>query len=72
MDDAEILITDRDSMVAQAELLLSGDIEYLDGEPAVTPKGFERAWDFLKTIPPTQRALLCLFFVYLQEIDKEA
>ena len=72
MDNAEILIPDHDNVVAQAELLLSGDIEYLDDEPFITPKGFERAWDFLKSVPPDQRALLCLFFVYLQEIDKEA
>ncbi len=66
MDDAEILIPDRDNLVAQAELLLSGCIEYDDDDGFhITQKGFETAVCQLKKLPLAKRALICLFFADL-------
>ena len=68
MDDAKILIPDRDNLVAQAELLLSGCIEFDDNGFHVTQKGSETAFDYLRQIPLAQRALICLFFADLNYI----
>jgi len=48
MDNSEILIPDGDNLVAQAELLLSGCIEFDDNGFHITKKGFATIWDYLK------------------------
>ncbi|MFC2019040.1 hypothetical protein ACFLU4_03685 [Chloroflexota bacterium] len=65
MDDAKILIPDRENLVAQAELLLSGDIEFDDNGFNITPKGYETAFYHLKKLPLAKRALICIFFANL-------
>ncbi|MDD5189576.1 MAG: hypothetical protein PHE50_00865 [Dehalococcoidales bacterium] len=62
MDNAEILISDHENLVAQAELLLNGCIEFDDYGFHLTPRGYETAWSFLKNLPLAQRSLVCLFF----------
>jgi hypothetical protein len=62
MDDAEILIPDREILVAQAELLLSGYIEFDDNGFHITQKGYETAFSHLKKLPLAKRALICTFF----------
>lgn len=69
MDDAEILIPDNDNLMAQAELLLSGCIEFDTKGFHITPKGYQTAWDYLKNLPPSTRALICLFFEETDEIE---
>ena len=64
MDDAEILIPDRDNLIAQAELLVSGCIEFDDNGFHITQKGYSTIWDHLKKMPPAKRLLFCLFFEY--------
>ena len=68
MDDAEILIPDRENLVAQAELLLSGCIEFDDNGFRITQKGYEAAVCDLKKLPLAKRALICLFFAHLDWI----
>ncbi len=68
MDDAEILIPDRENLVAQAELLLSGCIEYDDNGFHITKKGYETAVCRLKKLPLSERALICIFFANLDGI----
>ena len=68
MDDAEILIPDRENLVAQAELLLSGCIEYDANGFHITQKGYETAVCRLKKLPLSERALICVFFANLQGI----
>ena len=65
MDDAEILIPDRENLVAQAELLLSGYIEFDDNGFHITQKGYETAVCHLKKLPLAKRALICIFFANL-------
>ena len=65
MDDAEILISDRENLVAQAELLLSGFIEFDDNGFHITKKGYETAVCHLKKLPLAKRALICIFFANL-------
>jgi hypothetical protein len=65
MDDAEILIPDREYLVAQAELLLSGYIEFDDNGFHITEKGYETAFCHLKNLPLVKRALICTFFANL-------
>ncbi|MFC1918269.1 hypothetical protein ACFLXH_06445 [Chloroflexota bacterium] len=62
MDDAEILIPDRENLVAQAELFLSGYIEFDDNGFHITQKGYETAFCHLKNLPLVNRALICTFF----------
>ena len=62
MDDAEILISSCENLVAQAELLLSGLIEFEENGFHITQKGSETAFDYLKKLPLDKRALICLFF----------
>ena len=62
MDNSEILIPDGDNLVAQAELFLSGYIEYDDRGFQLTKKGYATVWNYLKKLPPAERMLLCLFF----------
>jgi hypothetical protein len=62
MDNSEILIPDGDNLVAQAELLLAGYIEFDDTGFHITKKGFATIWDYLKLLPPANRLLFCLFF----------
>ena len=69
MDDAEILIPDPDNLVAQAELLVSGCIEFDDHGYRISQKGYRIIWDYLKTLPPAQRLLFCLFFDYVDNFD---
>jgi hypothetical protein len=69
MDDAEILIPDKDNLVAQAELLISGYIEFDDNGFHVTQKGYSVIWDYLKKLPPDRRLLFCLFFEYTNNDD---
>ena len=68
MDDAEILIPDRENLVAQAELLLSGFIEFDDNGFHITQKGYETALCHLKKLPLAKRALICIFFANLDGI----
>jgi len=65
MDDAEILIPDRENLVAQAELILSGYIEFDDSGFHITQKGYETAFCYLKNLPLAKRALICTFFANL-------
>jgi len=65
MDDAEILIPDRENLVAQAELFLSGYIEFDDNGFHITQKGYETAFCDLKNLPLVKRALICTFFANL-------
>ena len=69
MDDAEILIPDADNLVAQAELLLSGYIEYNDNGYHITQKGYSTVWDYLKKLSPAKRVLFCLFFDITNDVD---
>jgi len=62
MDDAEILITDTDYLVAQAELLLSGFIEFDENGFHITQKGYATVFNYLKKMPLSKRSLICLFF----------
>jgi hypothetical protein len=48
MDNSEILIPDGDNLVAQAELLLAGNIEFDAEGFHITPKGFASVWDYLR------------------------
>ena len=68
MDDAEILIPDRENLVAQAELFFSGCIEFADNGFHITQKGYETAIYHLKKLPPTERALICTFFATIDGI----
>jgi hypothetical protein len=68
MDDAEILIPNRENLIAQAELLLSGCIEFDDYGSHITKKGYEIAFGHLKNLPLAKRALICLFFADLDHI----
>jgi hypothetical protein len=68
MDDAEILIPNRENLIAQAELLLSGCIEFDDFGFHITKKGYEIAFCHLKKLPLSKRALICLFFADLDHI----
>jgi len=68
MDDAEILISDRENLVAQAELLISGYIEFDDNGFHITQKGYETAFYHLKTLPLAKRALICTYFANLDRI----
>ena len=68
MDDAEILIPNRENLIAQAELLLSGCIEFDDNGFHITKKGYEIAFSHLIKLPLTKRALICLFFADLDHI----
>ena len=68
MDDAEILIPDRENLVAQAELFLSGCIEFDDNGFHITQKGYETAIYHLKKLPPAERALICTFFATIDGI----
>ena len=65
MNDGEILIPDRENLVAQAELLISGYIEFDDNGFHITQKGYETAFYHLKELPPAKRALICVFFANL-------
>ena len=65
MDDAEILIPNRENLVAQAGLLLSGYIEFDDNGFHITQKGYETAFCYLKNLPLDKRALICIFFANL-------
>ena len=69
MDDAEILIPDSDNLVTQAELLLSGHIEFDDNGYHITQKGYATVWDYLKKLSSTQRLLLYLFFDIANDVD---
>jgi hypothetical protein len=69
MDNSEILIPDGDNLVAQAELLLAGDIEFNADGFHITQKGFASVWDYLKKLPPAERLLFCLFFEVAQEVE---
>ena len=69
MDDAEILIPDGDNLVAQAELLLSGYIEFDDNGFHITQKGYATVWNYLKKLPPAKRLLFCLFFEVADNVD---
>ena len=62
MDDAEILIPVHENLVAQAELMLAGCIDFEDNGFHLTEKGYEAAWNLLKNLPPDKRALICAFF----------
>ncbi len=66
MDDAEILIPDRENLLAQAELLLSGYIEFDEYGFHITQKGCEIAFSDLKKLPLARRALICLFFANVE------
>ena len=68
MDDAEILIPDRENLVAKAELFLSGCIEFDDYGFRITQKGYETAIYHLKKLPLAERALICMFFASLDGI----
>ena len=50
MDDAKILIPDRENLVAQAELLISGYIEFDDNGFHITQEGYETAILYLKKL----------------------
>ena len=65
MNDGEILIPDRENLVAQAELLISGCIEFDNNGFHITQKGYETAFYHLKELPPAKRALICIFFANL-------
>ncbi|MFC2009788.1 hypothetical protein ACFLT6_00065 [Chloroflexota bacterium] len=65
VDSAEILIADRENLIAQAELLISGCIEFDDYGFHITKKGYETAFHQLKELPLAKRALICLFFANL-------
>jgi hypothetical protein len=69
MDDAKILIPDREHLVAQAELLISGCIEFDDNGFHITQKGYETAFSHLKQLPLAKRALVCIFFAELDGIS---
>jgi hypothetical protein len=69
MDNAEILIPDGDNLVAQAELFISGYIEFDDNGFHITQKGYTIIWDYLKKLPPAKRLLFCLFFEYIDNVD---
>jgi len=68
MDDAEILIPDSDNLVAQAELLVSGYIEFDENGFHITQQGYTVIWDYLKKLPPAERLLFCLFFEYTDNV----
>jgi len=69
MDDAEILIPDRDNLVAQADLLVAGCIEFDDTGFHITHRGYAVIWDYLKKLPPAERLLFCLFFEYNENVE---
>ena len=69
MDDAKILIPDRENLVAQAELLISGYIEFDDNGFHLTQEGYETAILYLKKLPLAKRALICTFFENLDGIS---
>jgi hypothetical protein len=69
MDDAEILIPDGDNLVAQAELLISGCIEYDENGYHITKKGYTKVWNYLKQLSPAKRLLFCLFFEYANNVE---
>jgi hypothetical protein len=69
MDDAEILIPDGDNLVTQAELLLSGYIEFDDNGYHITQKGYVTVWNHLKKLPPDKRVLFYLFFEVADYVD---
>ena len=69
MDNSEILIPEGDNLVAQAELLLSGCIEFDNNGFHITKKGFATIWDYLKNLPPSKRLLFCLFFENAEDVD---
>jgi Mn-dependent DtxR family transcriptional regulator len=67
MDDADILIPVSDHLVAQAELFLSGCIEFDDDGAHITRKGYATARNYLKKLSTAERALISLFY---EDIDK--
>ena len=69
MDDAEILVPDGDNLVAQAELLITGYIEFDENGYHISQKGYKVIWDFLKKLPPEKRLLFYLFFDYADNND---
>jgi hypothetical protein len=62
MDDADILIPCTDHLIAQAELFLSGYIDFDNDGAHITRKGYETAKTYLKKLPPNERALISLFY----------
>jgi len=70
MDDAEILIPVHENLVAQAELMLAGCIDFEDNGFHLTEKGYETAWNLLKNLPPDKRALVCLFFEECADFER--